>query len=133
MAPSSRVAFLRRLAAALTPAGTLVFAERLRPAGQDEQRHSHYIDDTVNGLANAAVALPETEDAFRQRLASDIAARRRRLSAALDEEDLRAYLREAGFAIRSCENHVLRRRMTAAAGGGPDLTIQMAVAQVSRG
>jgi SAM-dependent methyltransferase len=128
MDEAHRVPFLRRLRNALTERGRLVFAERLRPPGRDEQRHGSYVDDTVNGLAAAGIPLPEEEGAFRRRLEADVESRRSRLSQALGAEDLGHYLEAAGLRLRSLEDHALRRRMTAESGGRPDIVIQIAVA-----
>jgi hypothetical protein len=129
VAPDLRRPLLQRLGAALTDKGSLVLAERLRPPGADAQRHVHYADDTLRELAAAGIVLPEEEAAFRQRFDADIASRSKRLSRALEAADLTSYLRDAGLHVARCEDHALRRRLTAKDGGRADITIQIAIAR----
>jgi hypothetical protein len=93
----ARAEFFRGLKDALLPSGRIVAVEMLPRA--KENKAKDLISDLVAAVRAADVALPETEEAFRDRLAREISQASGRMYSAPHPDELAASLRDAGYGL----------------------------------
>ena len=119
-----RVAFLRRIAQAMTADSALVLIERLRTGSEERSRRKDYASVTLSALERRGITLPEDELTFRRRLDRVVNARRARISHA--SETLESVLAEAGFRANTSTGH--DRLRSAILPNGERVTVEIAVA-----
>jgi hypothetical protein len=110
--PSARSSLLRNLASALSDRGRLVLANRM-PLRQRRGIRPQYRNNANlwEALAARRIGLPESETAFRQRVARLAAAEGSR-ERALDRKSIEKHLLDAGLNIRERIEHDRRRAIT---------------------